>query len=187
MKLVVGLGNPGRIYEHTRHNAGWRVLDEFARRRNARFRRSWCRPVQSAKTSMEGVGSLMLVKPQTFMNRSGNVLPGLMRKGGLTAKDLIVVTDDINLSLGRLRIRVRGGAGGHNGLKSVIARLGSEEFIRVRVGVGEQEEGKSLTEHVLNRMDAGERQVLAESAVRAADALECILAEGADSAMNRYN
>ena len=117
MKLVVGLGNPGRAYEHTRHNAGWAVLDEFVKRRGAGFRRSWCRPVQTAKTSLEGVGALLLAKPLTFMNLSGNVLPGLMRPAGMTAKDLIVVADDINLPLGKLRIRTGGGAGGHNGLK----------------------------------------------------------------------
>ena len=187
MKLVVGLGNPGRAYEHTRHNAGWQVLDEVARRRAVGFRRSWRRPVQSAKAALEGAGAVWLVKPLTFMNRSGDVLPGLMRPAGLSVKDLIVVADDINLPLGKLRIRAKGGAGGHNGLKSVIERLGSEEFVRVRVGVGEQEEGKSLTEHVLDRMNAEERQTLAESAVRAADAVECILTEGVERAMNRYN
>lgn len=187
MKLVVGLGNPGRAYEHTRHNAGWAVLDEFAKRRGAGFRRSWCRPVQTAKTALEGAGSLLLAKPLTFMNLSGNVLPGLMRPAGLTAKDLIVVADDINLPMGKLRIRAGGGAGGHNGLKSVIERLGTEEFARVRVGVGEQEEGKSLTDHVLERMNAEERRMLAEAVARAADALECLLVRGTDSAMNQFN
>lgn len=187
MKLVVGLGNPGRAYAHTRHNAGWAVLDEMARRHGAVFRRSWRRPVQSTKLAMEGVGSLELVKPLTFMNRSGTVLPGLMRPGGLAAKDLIVVADDVNLPLGKLRIRPKGGAGGHNGLKSVMEHLGSEDYIRVRVGVGEQEEGTSLKDHVLERMGAGERRVLAEAVARAADALEHILAHGVDSAMNEYN
>ncbi|HAL91816.1 MAG TPA: aminoacyl-tRNA hydrolase [Verrucomicrobia bacterium] len=187
MKLVVGLGNPGRAYEHTRHNAGWQVLDEFARRRGAALRRSWCRPVQTAKTAMEGVGNLLLAKPLTFMNLSGNVLPALMRPSGRAAKDLIVVADDINLPLGKLRIRPKGSAGGHNGLKSVIERLGTEEFVRVRVGVGEQEEGKSLKDHVLERMDAAERRALAEAAARATDALECILVHGTDRAMNEFN
>ena len=187
MKLLVGLGNPGRAYEHTRHNAGWEVLDEFAKRRKAAFRRAWCRPVQTAKASLEGVGNLLLVKPLTFMNLSGNVLPGLMRPAGLTAKDLIVVADDINLPLGKLRIRSSGGAGGHNGLKSVIEHLGTEAFARVRVGVGEQEEGKSLKEHVLERMNAEERRMLAEAVARAADALECMLAHGMDRAMNQFN
>ena len=187
MKLVVGLGNPGRAYEHTRHNAGWEVLDEFAKRRSAGFRRSWRRPVQSAKAALEGVGNLLLVKPLTFMNLSGNVLPGLMRSAGLAAKDLIVVADDINLPLGKLRIRAGGGAGGHNGLKSVIAHLGTEEFARVRVGVGEQEDGKSLKDHVLERMNSEERRALAEAVARAADALECMLVRGVDSAMNQFN
>ena len=121
------------------------------------------------------------------MNLSGTVLPGLMAPAGLTAKDLIVVADDINLPLGKLRIRAGGGAGGHNGLKSVIAHLGTEEFTRVRVGVGEQDEGQDLKDHVLERMDSGTRQALAAAAVRAADALECILLRGVDSAMNQYN
>ena len=110
-----------------------------------------------------------------------------MRPAGLAAKDLIVVADDVNLPLGKLRIRAQGGAGGHNGLKSVIERLGTEEFVRVRVGVGEQVEGKSLKDHVLERMDPGERRALADAAARAADALECILVHGTDRAMNEYN
>ena len=187
MKLVVGLGNPGRTYTHTRHNAGWAVLDEMARRHRVEFRRSWRRPVQTARLALEGAGPLLLVKPLTYMNRSGTVLPGLMRPAGLGPKDLIVVADDVNLPSGRLRVRARGSAGGHNGLKSVIEHLGSEEFVRVRVGVGEQEEGTSLTDHVLERMDAGKRRELAEAATRAADTLECILVHGVDQAMNRYN
>ena len=187
MWLVMGLGNPGRNYEHTRHNAGWLVLDEFARRRNVVFRRSWRRPVQTAKAALEGAGSLLLVKPTTYMNLSGTVLPAFMRPAGMTAKDLIVVTDDINLPVGRLRIRAHGSAGGHNGLKSVIAALGTEEFARIRVGVGEQKDGQSLTEHVLERMNAAERKTLAEMATRAADALECILTHGMGHAMNEFN
>jgi len=127
------------------------------------------------------------VKPLTYMNRSGTVLPGLMRPAGLTGKDLLVATDDVNLPLGKLRIRPRGGAGGHNGLKSVIEHLGGEEFVRVRIGVGEQKEGKDLRDHVLERMGPGERRALAEAADRAADALEHILIHGVDSAMNQYN
>jgi peptidyl-tRNA hydrolase, PTH1 family len=187
MKFLVGLGNPGRAYEQTRHNAGWWVLEEFARRQGVAFRRSWRRPVQTAKCAIEGVGSLLLVKPLTFMNLSGKILPALMRPAGGTVKDLIVVADDINLPLGKLRIRPQGGAGGHNGLKSVIAHLGSEGFVRVRVGVGEQDKEQDLKDHVLERMNSGDRQRLAESADRAADALECILSHGVDSAMNQFN
>ncbi len=187
MKLVLGLGNPGRTYAQTRHNAGWAVLDEFAARRGVRFRRSWRRPVQSAKAALEGAGHLLLVKPLTYMNRSGTVLPGLMRPAGLEAKDLIVVTDDVNLPPGTLRIRAKGGAGGHNGLKSVIEHLGSEAFVRLRVGVGEQKQGTNLKDHVLERMGAEEREQLTATSVRAAEALEHVLVHGVDSAMNRYN
>ena len=104
-----------------------------------------------------------------------------------SVKDLIVVADDVNLPVGKLRIRPTGSAGGHNGLKSIIEHLGSEEFVRVRVGVGEQEQGRSLTDHVLERMSAGERQVLAEAAIRAADAVDHLLTHSVDSAMNQYN
>lgn len=187
MKLVVGLGNPGRAYAQTRHNAGWAVLDEVAKRHQAVFRRSWRHPLQSAKVSPEGGEQLLLVKPLTFMNRSGTVLRALMRPAGLTVKDLIVVADDVNLPVGKLRIRPTGSAGGHNGLKSMIEHLGSEEFVRVRVGVGEQEQGRSLRDHVLERMSAGERQVLAEAAIRAADAVDYLLTHSVDSAMNHYN
>lgn len=187
MKLVVGLGNPGRAYANTRHNAGWDVLDELAARHEVKFRRSWRRPVQLAKMALEGAGSLQLVKPLTFMNRSGTVLHGLMRPAGMTVKDLIVVTDDINLPLGKLRLRAHGGAGGHNGLKSVIAHVGSEDFIRLRVGVGEQETGRNLKDHVLEPLCADDRRALAESAARAADAVEHVLVHGVESAMNQYN
>ena len=187
MKLVVGLGNPGRAYAQTRHNAGWAVLDEVAQRYRAVFRRSWRHPLHSAKVSREGGEPLLLVKPLTYMNRSGTVLRALMRPAGLTVKDLIVVADDVNLPLGKLRIRPTGSAGGHNGLKSVIEHLGSEEFVRVRVGVGEQEPGRNLKDHVLERMSAGERQVLADAAIRAAEAVDHLITHSVDSAMNQYN
>lgn len=187
MKLVLGLGNPGRAYARSRHNAGWMVLDRFAETQGAVFRRSWRRPLQSTKCFLEGAGALWLVKPLTFMNCSGDVLPALMRPAGLTAGDLVVVADDIHLPAGSLRIRAQGSAGGHNGLKSVIERTGTEEFIRIRVGVGERNEGKSLTEHVLERMDADAFRVLTESAARAAEALEFLLIHGVEPAMNRYN
>ncbi|NLB66660.1 MAG: aminoacyl-tRNA hydrolase [Lentisphaerae bacterium] len=187
MKLVVGLGNPGRAYAQTRHNVGWLVLDALAGRHGATFRRPWLKSVQTARMALEGAGGLLLVKPLTFMNRSGSVLPALMRRGGLGTKDLIVVADDVNLPLGKLRIRIQGGAGGHNGLKSVIAHVGGEDFTRLRIGIGEQEDGETMTEHVLGRLNAAERQVLADAAERAAEALEHLLTQGAASAMNRYN
>ena len=183
----MGLGNPGREYARSRHNAGWMVLDRFAESHGVAFRRPCLKSYQSAKCALEGAGQVLLVKPLTYMNCSGDVLPSLMRKGGLTAKDLVVVVDDVHIPAGSLRIRAQGSAGGHNGLKSIIERAGSDAFVRIRVGVGEQEDGKSLTEHVLERMDAGSWRTLAETAERAAEALEFLLVQGVEPAMNRYN
>ena len=195
--LIVGLGNPGPRYAATRHNFGFMVLDALMER--ARELGGAPKATLTGRKDLEAVtvslpvlpggafAQVACLKPLTFMNLSGDVLPALMRPAGMTAKDLIVVADDVNLPLGKLRIRARGSAGGHNGLKSVIERVGTEEFVLVRVGVGDKEDGKSLKEHVLERMPAEERQALAEAAARAADAVECILVQGVDSAMNRFN
>lgn len=187
MKIVVGLGNPGRAYAETRHNVGWMVLDAFAARLGVRFRTSWRRPLQLAKTAIEGVGVLWLVKPMTFMNCSGDPLPGLMRPAGATARDLVVVVDDVHLPIGKMRIRASGSAGGHNGLKSLIERLGTEEFIRMRIGIGDKQGDETLTAHVLGRMDRTERETIAVAAERAVDAMECVLRDGVDHAMNQFN
>ena len=130
-------------------------------------------------------GSLLRAAPANLA--VGRTVRAILDFYKLTATDLLVLCDDYNLPLGKLRIRAQGGAGGHNGLKSVIERLGTEEFVRVRVGVGEQVEGKSLKDHVLERMDSEERRALAEAAARSADALECILVHGTASAMNQFN
>jgi PTH1 family peptidyl-tRNA hydrolase len=187
MKIVVGLGNPGRAYAETRHNAGWMVLDALAGKLGVSFRSSWRKPLMLAKTSMEGVGTLWLVKPTTYMNCSGDPLPALMRPAGATPADLLVVVDDVNLPLGKLRIRASGGSGGHNGLKSIIERLGTENFARMRIGIGAKQEGQDLADHVLGRMDRAERGAIAEACGRAADAIECVLKDGVDRAMNQFN
>lgn len=188
MKVLVGLGNPGRAYSQTRHNVGWDVLDELARRLGIHFRRSWRSPVEIAKgEAPEGGEKLILAKPLTYMNLSGKVLPGLMRPAGLEAKDVWVVADDIHLPLGRLRIRPRGSSGGHNGLKSVITYLGSEDFARLRVGIGMKENGQELTEHVLGRLSPDERRVMNEAVKSAADALSVMLENGIEKAMNQFN
>lgn len=187
MKLLVGLGNPGRQYAETRHNVGWMVLDAMAGQLGVRFRSSWRRPVLLAKGSLEGVGAITMVKPTTFMNRSGDVLPALMRPAGVKPEDMIVVVDDISLPLGKLRIRAGGSAGGHNGLRSIIDRLGTEKFMRIRIGIGSKQEGQSLTEHVLGRMNRAEREEVQAAADRAVEAVACIWKEGVENAMNRFN
>lgn len=186
MKLVAGLGNPGKQYAHTRHNVGFEVVDELAGRAGVDFRKGWLSPAQTAKIKMEDAGELLLAKPQTFMNRSGNAIAPLLRKKGLDPSDLIVVVDDADLELGRLRIRKKGSAGGHNGLKSVIQELGTGEFVRIRVGIGRRT-GADMTDHVLTRFGADERRTMREAVTRAADAVMCLVRDGADAAMNRFN
>ena len=187
MKLIVGLGNPGKKYERTRHNVGFEVVEELARRWPVRFRRSWGVPAETAKGADELGGELLLVKPLTYMNRSGEAVAPLLRKKGLSADNLIVVLDDAELPLGKLRIRKKGSAGGHNGLKSLIAVLGTEEFARVRVGVGRQEEGGDLADHVLGVFSRTERKEMEQMVGRAADALLMLVRDGADAAMNTFN
>lgn len=187
MKLVIGLGNPGRAYSQTRHNAGWMALDAFAATLGVSFRKNLFKPLATAKASLEGAGNILLVKPTTYMNDSGNPLPALMRPMGATAKDLLVVVDDVNLPVGKLRIREGGSAGGHNGLKSVAAHLGTEAFPRLRIGVGAKRDGETLTNHVLGRFGASEKKEMDEAVQRAAEAIRDILVNGTQHAMNQFN
>ena len=185
--MVVGLGNPGRKYERTRHNVGFEVVDELARRFAGRFRSGWLSSAETTKVQTDGGQDLLLVKPQTYMNLSGHAVAPLARKRGLTPPDVIVVVDDAELPSGKLRIRARGSAGGHNGLKSLIQDLGSDDFIRVRVGVGRKDPGSDLAEHVLSPFSREDRRLIDEAVGRAADAVLCILNESVDAAMNKFN
>jgi len=184
VKLIVGLGNPGKQYAHTRHNVGFEVLDELARRAAVEFRKPWLAKAETAQTVLAGQ-PVLLAKPVTFMNLSGEAVAPLARKRGLEPADVVVVSDDIELPVGRLRIRAHGGSGGHNGLKSVIEQLGSEEFARVRVGIGRS--AGDATGHVLGRFSAEERRALEPVIAAAADAVEGILRDGAEVAMNKFN
>ncbi len=186
MKLVAGLGNPGDRYTGTRHNVGFEVADELARRAGAKFRRSWRFPVFQA-SSVQGNETILLVKPRSFMNRSGGALALLMQRKGLAPSDLIVVLDDTELECGRLRIRPRGGAGGHKGLQSVIECLGTDEVVRIRIGIGPRPPGHELVEYVLSRFTPEQREQVGRSIALAADAVECVVVEGVDRAMNRFN
>lgn len=186
MKIVVGLGNPGKRYERTRHNVGFEVVDELARRTGARFRRKWLAPLETAAVEFNGERAI-LVKPLTYMNRSGGGIRPLLRKHGVAPGEVIVVLDDLDLEAGRLRIRAKGGAGGHNGLQSVLAALGTEEFPRVRLGIGPRPAGEELTDFVLARFAPAEREKVQRGVGRAAEAVECMVAQGVETAMNRFN
>lgn len=184
MKLIVGLGNPGRKYEKTRHNVGFRVIDELARRWQIELtpRRSRGK-LGSGRVKDQRV---VLLKPTTYMNRSGRAVREELSFRKLQPQDLLVVLDDMALPLGRLRIRARGSAGGHNGLSNVIDELGSEAFARLRMGI-EWIEGRHAVRYVLSAFAPEEEQQIAQTILRAADAVECWLAKGVEVAMNTYN
>jgi PTH1 family peptidyl-tRNA hydrolase len=169
----VGLGNPGRSYERTRHNAGYLVVDELARRHGGSWRR---RKKAEAATVDLAFKQVTLLKPTTFMNNSGSAL------AGYRAEDLIVVHDDLDLPPGDVRVKFGGGAGGHNGLRSTIENVGAD-FARVRIGIGRPPIGMTVTDYVLSRMDA----VVKNALPRAADAVEFLVENGAGAAMNRFN
>ncbi len=183
MKLVVGLGNPGRKYDGTRHNAGFDVVDALARR----HRLDWESAPAEAVIAKWRARSALLAKPLTFMNLSGQAVGDLLRFYKIDFADCLVVVDDVNLDVGRLRARPDGSAGGHNGLKSIIDLVGTEGFARLRVGVGRGEARRDLADHVLAKFDPEERTIVAETVDRAADAVELFIAEGMGPVMNRFN
>lgn len=183
MKLIAGLGNPGPRYKGTRHNVGFAVVDEISRRHGLTFESS---PSEAVVAKWRDRGTL-LVKPLTFMNLSGQAVGELARYFKVGPSDVLVLVDDVHLPLGRLRVRARGSAGGHNGLKSIEAHLGTDEYPRLRVGVGRETGGSEMSDHVLARFEPLERGVIDETIGKAADAVETFLAEGIDVVMNRYN
>jgi len=183
MKLVVGLGNPGRRYAGTRHNIGFDVVDLLAER----HRLEWESAPADALLARWRAASVIVAKPLTFMNLSGVAIGELLRFYKIELPDLFVIVDDINLELGRLRARPSGSAGGHNGLKSVIEALGTEEYARLRIGVGRGDQRRDLADHVLAKFDPEERVDVAEATGRAADAAELFVAEGIVPVMNRFN
>ena len=183
MKLIVGLGNPGGKYRGTRHNIGFAVVDELARRGRVEFDSA---PVEALVAKVRGAEPVLLAKPMTFMNASGEAVGGLARYFKVEPADLLVVVDEVQLPLGRLRARARGSAGGHNGLKSLIAHLG-DEFARLRIGVGRGDQRRDLADHVLARFEADEAAEVERMTTRAADASEMFITSGIAAVMNEYN
>ena len=186
MKLIVGLGNPGTEYRETRHNVGFMVLDALVDR--WRVTDQWREKFDALqiKTTV-GEAPIILAKPLTFMNLSGQAVQAMAAFYKIEPADVFIVTDDVALPLGRLRARREGGAGGHNGLKSVIQHLGTQAFPRMRVGVGRGNGDRDLADHVLGRFDASERDTVSAAVLRAADATEMFVSEGIERVMNAFN
>src|SRR5262245_40672828 len=185
MKLIVGLGNPGEKYRGTRHNVGFEVVDLLARRRDLIFEAAPADALQAKWRRAEG--AVLLAKPLTFMNLSGGALGALSRFYKIEIPDLLVVTDDVNLPLGRLRARASGSEGGHNGLKSVADSLGSIDYPRLRIGVGRGDMRRDLADHVLARFEPDEVPGIDAAIARAADAVETWISEGLAKVMNTFN
>ena len=184
--LVVFLGNPGLRYEGTRHNAGFMTADALARKKNIRINRSRFRALTATCTM--GGETVMLMKPQTYMNLSGEAVGQAARFYKIPADHVLVVSDDISLPIGGIRIRTKGSAGGHNGLKNIISVLGTEEFPRIRLGVGAPPHPNyEMMDWVLSAFKDQDAVDMADSVSRAADAVECFITEGAEKSMNLYS
>ena len=183
MKLIVGLGNPGGKFRGTRHNIGFAVIDELARRGGVAFDTA---PVEALVAKVRGADPVLLAKPMTFMNASGEAVGGLARYFKIEPADVLVIVDEAQLPLGKLRARARGSAGGHNGLKSLIAHLG-EQFARLRIGVGRGGQQRDLADHVLARFEVEESAEVERMTTRAADASQMFVTSGIEAVMNAYN
>jgi peptidyl-tRNA hydrolase, PTH1 family len=193
MKLIVGLGNPGRGYAHNRHNVGFICLNHFARTQGIRFDKKQGKA--RIGTGEVAGNKVVLAKPQTYMNLSGESVSHLIKKFDIKLNDLLIIHDDLDLPLGRIRIRYGGSSGGHKGIDSIINELGSQDFIRLRVGIGRPTENEGATEfsdneiitYVLGDFTPDEKQTIAQAIAKVSEAILCLLTEGLTVAMNRYN
>ena len=184
--LIVGLGNPGEKYDNTRHNAGFAVADELARRGGFDLRRVKFKALTAA-AQVGGQGALVM-KPTTYMNLSGEAVGDAARFYKLSPDHVLVISDDVDLPLGKLRLRTGGSAGGHNGLKSIIQHLGTDQFPRLKVGVGgKPHPDYDLADWVLGKLTGEDKKVMDETVKRAADAVECFLKDGPQKAMSQFN
>lgn len=185
MKLIVGLGNPGPRYARTFHNVGFAVVDRLAAKHGAAFGAG---PAEAVTARVRGTGhDLLLAKPLTFMNLSGRAVHDLVHYYRIVLDDLLVVVDDVNLPLGKLRARAHGSPGGHNGLKSIVEAFGTNAFPRLRVGVGRGDPRRDLADHVLARIGPGDAAALDEAETLAVEACEHFVECGIAAVMNRYN
>ena len=192
MKLIIGLGNPGKGYAHNRHNVGFRCINRLARLHSINLKQHQCQ-------SQVGAGKIadtkvLLAKPKTFVNLSGEAIRSLMRKHNVDISDLLIIYDDLDLPPGKMRLRQDGSSGGHKGIKSIISAVGSQEFNRIKIGIGRSAEDQSskhdtkiVVSHVLSDFSPEEEQLIKPAIARAAEAVEHIIAKGIVPAMNKFN
>jgi PTH1 family peptidyl-tRNA hydrolase len=185
MYIIAGLGNPGEKYDNTRHNAGFLTIDALASKYNIDVREK-AHKALIGKGVIEGQ-KVILAKPQTYMNVSGESIRALVDYYKIVQEELIIIFDDISLEPGQLRIRKQGSAGGHNGIKDIIRQLGTEKFLRIKVGVGAKPKGWDLADHVLGRFSTEDRKLVDEAIEKAAKAVDIMISQGVDAAMNEYN
>ncbi|WP_346355201.1 aminoacyl-tRNA hydrolase [Azotosporobacter soli] len=185
MKIIVGLGNPGQEYSATKHNVGFMVLDELASRWNVT---GW-RKRSNAEVAEYRLGSeaVLLVKPQTYMNLSGTAVGELARWYKVAEEDIVVIFDDMDLPTGKLRLRMKGGSGGHRGIESLLQHLAKDSFLRLRMGIGRPPAGWQVVDYVLSRFTAEEQPLIAAAIERSAEAVEAIVKDGMNKAMNLFN
>ena len=190
MKILVGLGNPGADYARSRHNVGFMVLDAYAKSLAVSFRKSSPR-IHTAHGTVQGRNRnderVILAKPQAYMNRSGSAVLELLRETGAEPSDLLVVHDELDLDLGRLRLKSKGGHGGHRGVQSIIASLQTHQFYRLRVGIGRPPAHQAADKYVLSVFLPEERSVVQETIKRSVTALDCFIKEGPEATMNRFH
>ena len=186
MWLIVGLGNPGEKYAGTYHNVGFRVLDRIAARESVRLKERAGQALISSKAVIAGQPAI-LVAPQTFMNNSGTAIPPLFERFETGPGDVIVIYDDLALPIGKLRVRQKGSAGGHNGIKSLISAFGSDEFLRIRVGIQPERDIGDTRDFVLSPVTRSDRTLLDETEEVAVKAVDTLIAAGIEQAMSEYN
>ena len=185
MKMIVGLGNPGNEYAGTRHNVGWMLVDALAEHLGINEWRS--REKGMVAEGRIGSEKILLVKPLTYMNNSGECVGPLMRWYKLEPEDIMAAHDDMDIPIGTIRIRKKGSAGGHNGIKSLLSHIGSEYFGRVRIGIGRPQPGWSVINHVLAKFNDQEQEKIGDAIKQLIPAVECMVLEGPDMAMNKFN
>ncbi|MDQ0204336.1 aminoacyl-tRNA hydrolase [Pectinatus haikarae] len=185
MKIIAGLGNPGKEYEKTKHNVGFMFIDALAKKLSAGV---WQERFNgSLATAMIGAEKVLLLKPMTYMNLSGNAIAPALNWYKISPADLIVVHDDMDLPAGMIRIRVKGSSGGHNGIKSIISCIKSSEFIHVRIGIGRPLPNWKVNDHVLSKFSDEDQNAVEKAFDTLIPAVECIITESVDKAMNKYN